>query len=81
VDHVARLQDVARLVAAPHPAAARDRVQELPARVLVPVGPGAGREVHDADVRSVLGAQSAAQRDHAGEPPFVATLVRAVSCP
>ena len=67
VDHIAGLEDVTGLAAAPHPPPPGDRVQELPAGVVVPVRPGPGREMHDADVGAVVAPKVLAERDLAGE--------------
>src|SRR4051812_19344044 len=74
-DHVASLEHVTGLAPAPHAAAARDRVQELPARVLMPMRPRPRREMHDPNVGSVVGRKRSAERHFAGEPARIAVLV------
>jgi fumarate hydratase, class II len=74
-DHIARVQHVPGFTTAAHPAPAGHRVEELPARVLMPMGARARSEVDDADVRAVVRDDGAAERHLAGEPAGVTVLV------
>src|SRR4051812_31870855 len=74
-DHVAGLEQVTGLAAAPHPAAACHRVQELPARVLMPMRPCPRREMHDPDVGAVVGGKRSTKRHFPGESACIAVLV------
>src|SRR4051795_5216640 len=74
-DHVAGLEHVTGLAPAPNPAASCQRVQELPARVLMPMRPRPRREVHDPNVGAVVGGKRSAERHFAGEPARIAVLV------
>jgi hypothetical protein len=77
MDHVARLQHMAGLVAGTHAAPAGDRVQELPRRVTVPSRPRIRREMHDRDRRPPV-AERGSQPYLAGEPALVSAFERSV---
>jgi hypothetical protein len=74
VDHVTGLEQVSALPSRSHAPTTRDAIEELPARMAVPVGPPGRREVDHPDVGPVGNGDGATQPDLASEPPSVATL-------
>ena len=76
MDHVTRLQGMAGVTLRPHATSATHPEQELPARMTVPVGTGVRREMHHADIRSVVGGERRAEPDFAREPAVVSSFER-----
>ncbi len=78
VDHVARFQHVAGVSLRTDAPSTAHPEEELPPRMLMPVGPGVRDEVHHADVRPVLCREGRAEPHLAREPGIGAAFERAL---